>query len=179
MNISIISKYRQELMGLAIIQVVLLHCFTLGEYPIPSLIAKFISLFFVQGFLLLSGMSMYYSYVKAPYIKNFYKKRLKSLYIPYLLIVLPIYLIIYGLGCENQIPFYSEGGYMISSSLLSFLGKLTTISYWVEGNYNGMWYIASTVLLYLIFPFVYKYVFEKYDTANPEPLDLKMGGVKY
>ena len=179
MDISIVSKYRQELMGLAIIQVVLLHVFTLGDYPVPGIIRKFISLFFVQGFMLLSGVSMYYSYVKDPSLKNFYIKRVKSLYIPYLLIAFPSYLIIYSFGCENMIPLYSEGGFYITSPFLSFIGKITTLSYWVEGNFNGMWYIASTVVLYLVFPFVYKFIFGSTNIPLLSVIETKMeGGVK-
>ena len=42
-----------------------------------------------------------------------------------------------------------------------FIGRLTSVSYWIEGNYYGMWYMALSVVLYLIYPILHKIMMGK------------------
>lgn len=146
-------------MGIGIIEVLLLHSFTLGNIPVPTIIRMFINLVFVQGFLFLSGMGIYYSLTKDSHLSQFYRKRVKRVLVPYMLIALPCYLFIYLLGQQNEIPIYSSSVYIPQNIAVSFLGKITTLAYWYEGNYNGMWYIALALVLYLLSPWLYRFIF--------------------
>ena len=159
MDFSAISKYRSEIMGIAILEVMLLHAFTLGMYTVPGIIQTMINLVFVQGFLFLSGYGLFFSVVKDSSISRFYKRRLKSIFIPYLLIVLPYYTYFLIVDKQYLIPVYSEGYFGFHSPIISYLGQITTIGYWFEGNFNGMWYLALSVLLYILFPLTYRMVF--------------------
>jgi peptidoglycan/LPS O-acetylase OafA/YrhL len=46
------------------------------------------------------------------------------------------------------------GAYHECGDTESYLGFLSTFGYWYVGNYNGMWYVAVIVLLYLMYPLV-------------------------
>lgn len=44
----------------------------------------------------------------------------------------------------------------MGGGIIDFLQHISTIAYWIDGNYNGLWYIAITVALYMIYPIVHK-----------------------
>lgn len=139
----LISKYRTELMGYAILGVFIchvvmrtqLHFFLLHEVP------RFV---YTQGFLFLSGFGLYYSFSNDGNLIRFFSKRIRRLYIPYFIMSLPFFLII--VWANHQ-------------TLFDLLGYLTTLAFWVKGNYYGMWYIAVTIFLYFLFPIMFKWMF--------------------
>ncbi len=63
-----ISKYRQELMGIGIVGVLLSHLVTVGGFDTNYMLVKFLLLFkqlvYTQGFLFLSGFGLYFSLSK-------------------------------------------------------------------------------------------------------------------
>lgn len=67
-SVELFSKYRNELMGIAIIGVLVVHVLSFGKIEASNLgvtIIFFISrLAFTQGFLFLSGFGLYYSFKK-------------------------------------------------------------------------------------------------------------------
>ena len=156
MDFTIISKYRGELMGIGILDVLLLHFFTLNNMPLPRVASIIIDLVFVQGFLFLSGFGLYYSFTKDNNLIGFYKRRFMSVVIPYLVIALPYYTYFLFTGQLEFIPVYSESYFILNNPWISWLGRVTTIGYWIEGNFNGMWYLALTIFLYTLFPLLYK-----------------------
>lgn len=156
MEFTVISKYRGELMGIGILNVMLLHFFTLNNMPTPKIASAIINLVFVQGFLFLSGFGLYYSFTKNGNVKSFYKRRFANVVIPYFVIALPYYTYFFLTGQQSLIPIYSESYFTSDNPFIVYLGRITTIGYWFEGNYNGMWYIALSLILYALFPIVYK-----------------------
>ena len=146
-SIKLFSKYRTELMGGAIIGVMWGH---LMNHTIqPYVFAQLARLLHTPAFLFLSGFGLYYSFSKNSSVTSFFRKRVVRLYIPFLIIATPFFLILLLLGkCD----------------LLQFLGYITTLAFWYEGNYYAMWYIAISVLLYMIFPFLYHVLFNKYES---------------
>ena len=102
---------------------------------------------FTWCFLFLSGLGMYSSYSKCNNIKVFYSKRIKRVWIPFLFISLP-YFIYTDLLCDFNIS--------------SFLLHLSTLSFWIDGNYSGMWYISAILALYLLYPFIPKFLLRLY-----------------
>jgi len=145
---SFYSKYRTTLMGIAILGVLMAHfcAFTNlhNESTIISFLNQLQNVAYIDGFLFLSGFSMYHSFSRNPNVTFFYCKRLRRVWIPYLLITI--------------LYFCFQDFYVNSYNVLSFLGHISTIGYWFEGNFNGLWYIAASILLYLLYPLIHKLV---------------------
>jgi len=145
---SLISHYRSALMGFAIIGVLYGHFFSLsGITHNSTILAIFDQLYMwvhTRGFFFLSGLGLYYSFVKNNGIKAFYLRRVQRLLMPFLLMTFPYFVF--------QDIFYNP-------DFFSFFGHLTTVSYWIDGNYNGLWYVAASMFLYAIFPLIYKLLF--------------------
>ena len=81
---NLISKYREELMGYAIFGVLVSHLLMWLDIKIPG-VNMVLRLIYTQGFLFLSGFGLYYSLSKSSEILPFYKRRVKRLYIPFVL----------------------------------------------------------------------------------------------
>ena len=98
LSFSIFSKYREILMGMAILSILIFHytedCSTFGiNYNgFVKLYKTYIGSSGVDIFLLLSGLGLYYSFSKDNTIKNFYFKRVKRVLIPYLIVSVPVYI---------------------------------------------------------------------------------------
>ncbi len=154
-KINDISQYRQTLMGVAIFGVMFSHWF--GFQSIKSgvpyeLSAIVVRLVFTEGFLFLSGFGLYYSFSKNHDIKSFYKRRFIRLYIPFVLLSLPLY----------SYFLIAREGY----GFVDFISQLTTAYFWFKGNYGGMWYVSLSILLYLFFPLLYRFFFSKDSTGS-------------
>lgn len=151
-NFAIISQYRGVLMGIAILGVLLRHgivwsesmgsIFDIVTYP-------FTRIAFTQGFIFLSGFGLFYSFNKNNNLKDFYRKRWYRLMVPFLIMATPFYL--YSL--------------LNNGDLISFLLNESTLYFWLYGN-NGMRYISISVLLYLLFPLMYVFVFKSDKNKN-------------
>lgn len=146
-DFDLFSRYRTELMGVAILGVLIAHSFSLGQIPKTNLFLKALDIIprlaFTEGFLFLSGFGLYYSFLKNDDIKDFYNRRLKRLIIPFM--VLSAWYFIYTDLVKSFEP-------------IAFVGHITSLAFWIEGNYNGMWYIALSIILYALFPFFYKHI---------------------
>src|SRR5574344_547631 len=131
-----ISRYRTELMGFAIIWVILFH----SGISIPIL-RNLCSIGYggVDIFLFLSGFGLYFSFKKSSNVLHFYKNRCIRIFPTYALIVL-ISMIIMG-----------------AFSISQFLLNTTTIGFWIGKGYFE-WYIPALVMFYLLFPLLFKLV---------------------
>ena len=151
-SFSDISKYRQELMGLAILGVLFSHIVSLGQvtgYIVTFPFKVFDNLVFTQGFLFLSGFGLYYSWTKEHSVRHYFKKRIGRLMIPFWIMSVPFYLYVCAI---------------LNNDYGKFVENILTAYFWLHGN-NGMWYISITVLLYILFPLLYKVIFSK---PNPK-----------
>lgn len=151
----LISRFRGELMGIGIIGVLLAHLFGLTTISYSSYIIKtghfIMMVVFTEGFLFLSGFGLYYSLHKNANIGAFYHRRLLRLYIPYILMSVPFFIFFM---IENKIGW------------TDFALDVTTLFFWVEGNNYGLWYIAMSVILYLMAPFVFLFCDSKRGVIN-------------
>ena len=148
-----LSKYRSALMGIGILGVMLAHYLLWAKIAsiIPTAFFRpFTGLVFTEGFLLLSGLGLYYSWQKDSSTISFYKKRIHRLFIPYILISFAF--IVYSTIISN-------------SSLLESTLRLLTLKFWVFGN-DSMWYISVSLALYLAFPFIYRILFIAFYSAE-------------
>lgn len=144
-NWSLISKYRNILMGIGILGVMFAHLLEWGSVKgiVALILRPFNGLVFTEGFLFLSGFGLYYSFSRNDDSRSLYKKRIDRLLIPFIIISLPFYL--------ERMIFYGR-------SFWEFLLNITTLRFWFLGN-DGMWYISVSLLLYVLFPLMYKFMF--------------------
>lgn len=145
MDYSVFSKYRTELMGIAILNVMALHALSWTqaiEHPNMVVLAlnTFGRLIFTEGFLFFSGLGIYYSLTNNSNIRDFYERRMKRLMVPYIIIASPFFL--------YQ---WVSGKFEIDILLL----KLSSLFFWIQGN-DGMWYISLSLVLYMFSPLIYK-----------------------
>lgn len=150
------STYRAPLMGIAILGVLMVHSAEWAKSVINlrPLVFPFWRLVFTEGFLFLSGFGLYYSFTKDGNIKSFYHKRILRLLLPFMIIVLPFYLFDYIVGMYGiRLEFYNTKLFLLAESGLYFF---------FYGNINSsMWYISMTLLLYALFPWIYRFIFSK------------------
>lgn len=148
-----ISRFREELFGLAIISVIVFHYFEriyraclLGQIDngflkiLASFVIGSVGSVGVDIFIFLSGFGIYYSLAKSSDYLSFYHRRVKRVVIPYL-VVGCVYWLINDIFLKNE-------------SVTCFLYHYSLLSFWVEGN-RTFWYIAFICLLYIISPIVY------------------------
>lgn len=133
-----ISRYRGELMGIAILLVVLFHVGLSRSDPFFGL--RRMGNIGVDIFFFLSGMGLWYSWLKTPSVAHFYKRRLLRIYPTWLVVATLFYL-----------PDYL-GGRKFSSSLLDLIGDITiNWDFWIHAELT-FWYIPATLMLYVFAP---------------------------
>ncbi len=132
MNITnAIKNYRTELMGIAMIWVILYHL-----HPQNNLLNKLTSIGYggVDIFLLVSGFGLVYSYQQSKNVIVFWQKRLIRIFPIYLFFVVAFLLL------HNKLTF------------LNFIIHSSTLGFWFTSSAFFEWYVPSLVLLYIIAP---------------------------
>lgn len=116
LNYKLISTYRTQLMGLAILWVVLYHS-TMNASSVPAVgTLQAYGYGGVDVFLLVSGLGLYYAYRGNVSTATFYKRRLQRILPTYLPVVLLFCLLYWGIG---------------EMSFTEVLLNLTTLSFWL------------------------------------------------
>lgn len=142
MNLRFLSKYRAQLMGVAMLLVVFHHL----PFDINNGIYHYLKQnagFGVDMFLLLSGIGLYFSISKENVsLKDYYKHRAIRIFPIYALVILGVSII--------------KGNYDVCAYLL----KVTTIGWWINGTCYD-WFIPTIVLLYAVFPLFYHIVLKR------------------
>lgn len=121
-----IGTNRTEIMGFAIIMIMLFHCGLLCIGDIG-----------VDFFLFISDYSMYYSLSKNDDTPKFLIKRADR--------ILPMYLIV-------AIPYFICN----SPTIGTFFSRITNVAVFTEGYLNGWWFIGAICLCYTFSPILYK-----------------------
>lgn len=143
----LIMKYRNVIMGIAAIWIFVFHTW-IPLYHEPT---NEITLFFhsieeyvrkmgycgVDIFLLMSGMGLTYS-IKKGSVANFYKRRLRRVFLPYLAITLIRWPI------DNW-------------TLWMFLENATGFSFYTKNIHSFCWFVPAIATLYLVFPLYYRF----------------------
>ena len=143
-SLRLLSLYRGELMGIATLWVISLHLFS-ELYPMVRI--PIFHLIFERGnmgvdiFLILSGIGIYHSFSHNTNIKLFYKKRFFKVVFPWLIISIPYWAVMVYLKQVN--------------SLGEIFSCYTGIAFWTRGV-TTTWYIQVIMILYLIYPILYK-----------------------
>lgn len=151
LNWGLLSKYRTELYGIAALMIMIFHCQVI--VPISGVFAavNYHLNFGVDIFLLLSGMSLYYSYSKNNNYTVFIKNRCERTLLPYLII---------------GFFYWVWSDIFVQSNILDFLLNATGLSliltrqdtFFVFGS-PAFWYVAFIMGMYVIYPTIYKAFF--------------------
>lgn len=136
-----ISKYRSELMGWAIIWIMMLHFRFIHIKPLGFL-AQY-GFAGVDIFMLVSGFGLYYSLEKNNKFLPYLKRRFLRIF--------PTYYII-GLFA-SIIVFHDD--------IISYLFRYSTIGFWFNGL-SWEWYVPSIIALYLVAPLQKKIIDKSY-----------------
>ena len=149
LNWGLISSYRQEIMGVACLWVILHH----NSFQWPEVL-KPLKLLFAYGncgvdiFLFLSGVSLYFAFQRKQKLSVFYFRRFFRLVIPYLLIATPYWV---------WRDIYLQKG--------DFLRDITMASFPLDGNI-ATWYIGAIAVFYLAYPLIYKILYGNIQLGN-------------
>lgn len=136
-ELSDISKYRSQLMGWAIVWIMMLH-FTFIQIKPLGFIAQY-GFAGVEIFMMVSGLGIYFSLDKNNDIGHYYKRRIIRIF--------PTYYII---GAFASI-------FLFQDNFFSFLYRYSTMGFWIGGP-SWEWYVPSIVALYIIAPFLKKII---------------------
>lgn len=138
-NLNLVSQFRIELMGIAAISIFMMHSVQQELLVCNYILYKPFELwgtFGVDVFCLLSGIGIYFSLNKNNDLMIWAKRRLKRVYVPYLIIA-----IIFNASILNR-------------SVYSWLLRLSTLQYWFAYN-DGGWYVSFILLMYCISAFAF------------------------
>ena len=133
-----ISRFRAEQMGAAMLFVILFHVALDRGDPFYGL--RRCGNVGVDIFLFLSGVGLWFSWVKTPDVLRFYRRRLLRIVPTWLVVATAFYL-----------PDYL-GARRFSRSLVDLIGDITlNWDFWLHDELN-FWYIPATMMLYLFAP---------------------------
>ncbi len=131
-----ISRYRGELMGMAMLFVILFHV----SLPRADMFfgLRRIGNIGVDIFFFLSGVGLWYSWTKRPQVKYFFRRRYQRIYPAWLIAALAYY-----------VPLFHGGDLM---SWVDLAGDvLINWDFWLHDELT-FWYIPATMMLYLFAP---------------------------
>lgn len=157
-----ISKYRSELMGIAIVFVALFHVplssdeLLFGLYRCGNI--------GVDIFLFLSGIGLWFSWTKNPSVRSFYKRRLLRIY--------PTWLIIAVMYFPLQIDYQTA---VLKDYVRLLVDVLFYWSYWRNHDLT-FWFIPTIILFYLWAPWYMKLI-QKYPVYRWSPVLMIVGCV--
>ncbi len=157
MNYALLSKYRGELMGAAMLFVILFHI----GMPKTNL---FYSLHKcgnvgVDMFLFLSGIGLWFSWSKSQLLGQFYRRRLLRLYPAWLIMAMLFYI-------PNYL-YAPHGGY--SPNIYHLIANIAVgWSFWRVDDLT-FWFVPAIMALYLCAPF-YMQLIRKYPSCRWMPV---------
>ncbi len=147
-----ISRYRSGIMGISIIGILFCH---LAECQLKhgsdsSLLANLLvkGTAFVDVFMIVSGIGLYFSFINNNNLIQFYKKRFFRLIPTYLIVTVPYWIyrdiLLGGLGITDV------------------LKDVFFVSFIFDGR-KTFWFIFAILVCYTLFPVIYRYI---YRTTN-------------
>ena len=142
-----LSEARGELYGFSTLWIMLFHSYLCGiEHFTKGAAFHWLDELIQYGnmgcelFILLSGVSMYFSYHKTPEALPFYRKRLNRLYLPVWIIWGPYWILS-----------FSQGRMSLSELLLNF----SFLRFFIDGHGN-IWFLCLMLICYLAYPLLYR-----------------------
>lgn len=167
-NWNILSRNRSETYGITIIWIMFLHGAIMDKVQVPQKV-EWLWVILIHGnvgvdiFLFLSGIGLYYSFVKNQDLSVFLYKRLMRILLPYLLIATPYF---------GYVDLIQRG------RMKSFFMDMTLQSFWFNGSHL-IWYVNMILLCYLLYPYLYAVFFGKKKNTVLRCLIVVMGVVLF
>ena len=150
-NWNLVSRFRSEIMGVAIILVLICHTDSFFNWNMATDIFRVFAVG-VDIFLFVSGIGLYFSMKKNGDVLYFYKKRFLRIVPEFLIISVISYAILDFISSETIQPFWGD--------LPQFLLKISGIraAFICESGENGMlWYVIFIILMYLFYPVLFSF----------------------
>lgn len=144
---------RNAIYGACAIWIMLFHTFRRIGMPYIPVLTNIVGIgnMAVDVFFFFSGLCLSLSAEKHDYQREgwreYYKRRLKRVLVPYLIICIPYYL--WAAIFENR------GG--IVKKVVLFFANLSSASFWLRGT-QTTWYVFAILLFYILFPVIYGFV---------------------
>lgn len=143
MNLNLVSRYRNAIMGIGILWIVFHHSGIDCQGLLFAI--KRTGYAGVDIFLALSGFGCAYSLSKNENASAFFMRRLNKLY-PHYIPMLIAFLII-GWNSSNALTAFTD-----------IFGNLTGFSFWAKVGRRFNWYIQAIILFYALTPLLYSIV---------------------
>lgn len=158
------SRYRNEIFGLSMIQLFFFHFsedFTnavkRGAIAASDVWYGKAAVYFhdyigsigVEIFLILSGMGLYYAWHKNSHLSYFYRRRLRRVVVPYLIVAVIFWII-------KDLVFHDRG-------ITTFIQDVCFYSFFTKRNVTTIWFIGLIIALYIVFPLIYMRVTDDND----------------
>ena len=150
-GMDLVSRYRGEIYGFLILWIMLFHGCVVDVYFFTDTpVLKYLGIFInhgnagVEGFFLLSGISLYYSFQKNREIGQYIRKRLFKIYLPVLII-----------GGISWIIFLFLG----ENSVWHVILNLSGLRFFFDGN-QEIWFVSMILIFYLLYPYIYAFIFK-------------------
>lgn len=139
-DLSNISRYRKPVMGAAILFIMLFHAPMDDAYMMCHV--KKLGNIGVDMFFFLSGIGLWFSWIKNPDLKRFYHRRFWRIY--------PEYFI---MACLFYIPDYMRTSPFESHDMMELITNISlNLCFWTRGA-RTFWFIPAIMVLYLSAPF--------------------------
>ena len=164
-NLKLISQYRNQLFGIAIISIILFHfsedfnnavqnsIIHLNQFSPKNLLVlayyNYIRSIGVEIFVFLSGMGLYYSFSTNNNIIQFYKRRFQRIFVPYIIVAGVFWAI--------------KDFYFHNSGIKAYISDLSFYTFFTKGT-STIWFIGLMFFLYILFPLIYKIACNKFHT---------------
>ena len=143
-DMTLLNQHRKALMGFAILWITLYHCIagpvTALGIPVLAPVLNY-GWLGVDIFLFLSGIGLYFSMSHNASAGAFYKRRIRRVVIPWLVLSLPYWII------KTMIL----DGMRFRAMLLNWSGA----SFWLFGV-KSVWYVAFLLVLYALYPLIFR-----------------------
>ncbi len=165
LNWGILSRYRSQLSGIAIIMIMVFHYsenviqagknnpayhFADGWYQLFGSIG-------VELFLIVSGVGLWFSFEKSPKVLPFYRRRLKRIVLPYFIVAVPFYIL------RDIVIQYKMSGK--TENFVKVLKDIFFVDFFENGD-RILWYIIFIMMMYLLFPIFFLLVKEEKKLAG-------------
>lgn len=154
-DIRTFTKYRNELMGGAILWIFLFHCGDIG-YPVYDAFRKY-GWIGVDVFIFLSAIGLCYSLNKNADVNSFYSRRALRILPTWWIILFCVHIL--GLLCNHFLP---KLPFHVPHSIPQILCWYSGLGYWLSDilpdakKWCYEWYVPSLILLYIVAPWFYR-----------------------
>lgn len=153
MNTTNLLSKRNTIYGICAVWIMLFHVFRHISMPYLPVVTNIIGIgnMAVDVFFFYSGLCLSVSAKKRDYLntgwRNYYKRRIVRIIIPYLIIAVPYYL---------WAAMYETQGDALKKVLL-FFGNLSSATFWVKGT-QTTWFVFGIAVFYVLFPLLYTFI---------------------